>query len=64
MRSYGTAGETIGVNLQCVYSDANSKARDHAINIQAGSASTTWRDGIHFDFTGIYNTGKAGINFD
>jgi hypothetical protein len=64
MRSYGTAGETIGVNLQCVYSDANSKECDHAINIQAGSASTTWRDGIHFDSAGSYNTGKVGINFD
>jgi hypothetical protein len=64
MRSYSTAGETIGVNLQCVYSDANSKECDHAINIQAGSASAAWRNGIHFDSAGTYPTGKIGINFD
>jgi hypothetical protein len=64
MRSFTTGGETIGLNLQCVYSDATSRRCDHGINIQAGSAATYWQNGIHFDSHGDYTTGNIGINFD
>jgi hypothetical protein len=64
MRSYSSAGETIGVNLQCVFTDKYSKNCDHAINIQAGSPTTTWRDGLHFDSSSGYSSGGIGINFD
>jgi hypothetical protein len=64
MRSYSSGGETIGVNLQCVYTNSHSKNCNHAINIQAGSATTVWQNGLHFDSSGSYITGNVGINFD
>jgi hypothetical protein len=64
MRSYSSGGTTIGVNLQCVYTDSRSKNCDDAINIQAGSATTVWHNGIHFDSNGNYVTGNIGIDFD
>ena len=64
MRSYSSGGTTIGVNLQCVYTDTRTKNCDDAINIQAGSATAVWYNGLHFDSNGSYTTGNIGINFD
>jgi hypothetical protein len=64
MRSYSAGGDTIGVNLQCVYTDSNSKNCKHALNIQAGSSTTAWQNGIHFESIGNYVTDSIGINFD
>lgn len=64
MRSFAAGGETIGLNLQCVYTDSTSKHCDHGINIQGGSATTYWQDGIHFESFGGSLAGDIGINFD
>jgi hypothetical protein len=64
MRSFATGGRTIGVNLQCVYTDSTSQRCDTAINIQAGGATTYWQDGIHFESSGNVPAGNIGINFD
>ncbi len=55
-----SSGGTVGLNLQ---NTSNSTVRGtHAINIQSGSASAIWQNGIHFEGTGI--AGNIGINFD
>lgn len=64
MRSFSTGGNTIGLNLQCVYTDSTSQHCDNGINIQTGAATTYWQNGIHFDSNGNYISGNIGINFD
>jgi uncharacterized coiled-coil protein SlyX len=64
MRSYSSGGETIGLNLHCVFTDSTSTNCDNGINIQTDTAATFWQNGIHFDSNGNYMNGNIGINFD
>jgi hypothetical protein len=53
-------GRTIGLNLQ--NTPQSTASGSEAINIQSGSATAIWQNGIHFEGTGI--AGNIGINFD
>lgn len=55
-----SAGTKIGLNIQNTV--ASTAPGTHAINIQSGSTTSTWLNGIHFE--GSKTAGNIGINFD
>ena len=53
-------GATIGVNVQ--NTPESTVPGTHAINIQSGSTTAGWQNGLHFD--GVGTAGNIGVNFD
>jgi hypothetical protein len=64
MRNYSDYGETIGLNLQCVYTNLLSKNCGRAVNIQSGGDMAKWQSGIHVKSNSSSNEGRVGIDFD